>query len=91
MTRFRLPACVVVSLVTALLPSAATGQPGAPTNFQVTVSGNTLSLAWAPPTTGGAPTNYRLIARTTTGTVITTQNVWPTQRSWRRSPTGSTS
>ena len=52
--------------------------PGAPSNFQVTVSGNTVSVSWAAPTTGGTATNYVLLGRTTTGVTIVTQNVWPT-------------
>jgi hypothetical protein len=81
MIKTRLLGWIVACAATLGWPMAASAQPGlpgAPGNFQVTVSGTTLSLTWAAPTTGAAPTNYRLIARTTTGTVITTQNVWPT-------------
>lgn len=81
MTRLRLLVYVTAGIAAGLLPPAVTGQaglPGAPTSFQATVSGTTLSLTWGAPSGGAAPTNYRLIARTTTGTVITTQNVWPT-------------
>ena len=72
---------VIASLIVVCVPLIARAQPGlpgAPSNFQATVSGNTLSLTWGAPTTGGAPTNYQIVARTTTGTLITTQNAWPT-------------
>jgi hypothetical protein len=81
MIKTRLLAWIAACAATIVWPiasSAQPGLPGAPSNFQVTVSGTTLSLTWGAPTTGAAPTNYRLVARTTTGTVITTQNVWPT-------------
>jgi hypothetical protein len=32
--------------------------PGAPQNVAANVSGNTVTLAWTPPATGGAPTGY---------------------------------
>ncbi len=59
-------------------PDAQGGLPGAPTNLQVAVSGTTLSITWGPPATGGAATNYLLIARRPTGEVFASQNVWPT-------------
>jgi subtilisin family serine protease len=40
------------------------GPPGAPTFGG---SGNAISINWTPPTTGGAPTNYDLLARLTSG------------------------
>ncbi len=41
--------------------------PGAPTNLQAAVNGNTISLTWNAPSSGGAPTGYTLLARTTVG------------------------
>lgn len=32
--------------------------PGAPQNFSAVVNGNTVTLTWAPPSSGGAPTGY---------------------------------
>ncbi len=80
MIRFRVLGWAIVWFAMGWAPvaTAQPGLPGAPTNFQVTVSGNTLSLSWGPPTTGAPPTNYQLVARTTTGAPIVTQNVWPT-------------
>jgi hypothetical protein len=40
--------------------ATAPGAPGAPTNFQGTVTGNTVALSWNPPSSGGAPTGYAL-------------------------------
>jgi hypothetical protein len=37
--------------------------PGAPTLSPASVSGSMVTLSWAPPTTGGAPTGYTVIAR----------------------------
>jgi hypothetical protein len=37
--------------------------PGRPTMAAPSISGRTVSLAWAAPTTGGAPTGYILVAR----------------------------
>ena len=36
------------------------GAPGTPTNFQGSVSGNSVVLSWNPPASGGAPTGYAL-------------------------------
>lgn len=36
------------------------GPPGAPTDLNFTALGGSVSLRWNPPTTGGAPTNYRV-------------------------------
>ena len=40
------------------------GQPGTPT---AVVSGNTVTVSWTAPATGGAPTSYTIIAGTTPG------------------------
>ena len=50
----------------------ATGPPGAPTNLQASVDGSNVSLSWGAPTTGAAPTNYILIARTAAGAPLRT-------------------
>ena len=47
-----------------------TGPPGAPSNVQASVSGNTLSVTWGAPATGGAPTAYTLLARLVAGGAI---------------------
>jgi hypothetical protein len=39
------------------------GGPGAPTMNPPIVSGRTVSLSWNPPSSGGAPTSYILVAR----------------------------
>lgn len=52
--------------VTVALP-AVTPPPGAPANLRATVSGTTATLTWAAPTSGGAVTNYLLVAGTTPG------------------------
>ncbi len=46
--------------------------PGAPTNFSATASGNTVSLAWAPPApgSGGPPTGYTVFVRGSAGGAI---------------------
>ena len=36
------------------------GPPGAPVGLDFTVLGGNVALRWSPPTTGGAPTNYRV-------------------------------
>lgn len=41
--------------------------PGAPTNLQASANGNNLSLSWGAPASGGVPTSYTLVARTTAG------------------------
>lgn len=46
---------------------SATGIPGAPTAVQATATGNNLSMSWAAPASGGAPTGYTLIARVAPG------------------------
>lgn len=73
MTKPRTPFLLVLLLATLACFTgvpAAVGQPaapGAPTNPQATVSGNTVSLSWNAPATGGAPTGYTLVVRTVTG------------------------
>ncbi len=48
-------------------PPVTTGPPGAPTSVQASANGNTLNMTWGAPTSGAAPTNYTLIARTAAG------------------------
>lgn len=65
-----LPALLVsIIAYTAGIPAALAqpAPPGAPTNLQATVSGNNLSLSWNAPFSGGAPSSYTLVARTTAG------------------------
>jgi hypothetical protein len=69
MTQRRSPltALVLLAVFLGVVAGPATAQPavpGAPANLQAAVSGNTLSLTWTPPSTGGAPTGYTLVART---------------------------
>lgn len=47
------------------------GTPGAPSDFSAAVAGNTVSMSWAAPVSGAAPTGYTLIARSG-GTVVAT-------------------
>jgi hypothetical protein len=49
--------------------TTATGvsTPGAPLNLTATVSGSSVTLAWSPPITGGAPLRYFVEAGTSTG------------------------
>lgn len=47
--------------------SPSTGSPGAPTSLQATVAGNTITLNWGGPASGGAPTSYTLIGRLAVG------------------------
>lgn len=49
------------------MPGAQTGAPGAPTSFQASASGNTVNMSWGAPTSGGVPTGYTVVARTTPG------------------------
>ena len=42
-------------------------QPGPPGTPIATVTGSTVTLAWAPPATGGVPTGYTIIAGTSPG------------------------
>lgn len=54
------------------LTASQTGAPGAPASFQAVASGNTVNLSWAAPVSGGAPTGYTLIGRTTSGQMLAT-------------------
>lgn len=75
MTQRRSPLIALV-LFAALIGLAARpvaaqpAVPGTPTNLQATVSGNTLGLSWAAPSTGGTPTGYTLVARTAPGGAV---------------------
>ncbi len=51
------------------------GVPGAPTNFNATADGNTVTMSWNPPASGGTPTGYTLIARAPGGAVLLTQTL----------------
>lgn len=65
-----LPALLFATLACVAGIPAAFAQPalpGAPTNLQATVNGNNLSLTWNAPSSGGAPSGYALLARTTPG------------------------
>ena len=46
--------------------------PGAPTNFQASVSGNTVNMSWVAPTSGAPPTGYTVVVRTTGGQLLAT-------------------
>lgn len=72
------PETAAVQVTVPSQPPPGPGAPGVPTNFQGTVSGNTVSLSWGAPTSGGAVQSYTVIARTTGGAPIATQNVGPT-------------
>ncbi|MEW6321912.1 MAG: fibronectin type III domain-containing protein [Acidobacteriota bacterium] len=47
---------------TMFVISTAAGPPGMPTLYQPTASGSTVTISWAPPTTGGAATDYDIEA-----------------------------
>jgi YVTN family beta-propeller protein len=66
-----------------------TGLPGAPTNFRATASGNIVNLFWGPPTSGGAPVSYTLVARTATGGPITTIPLGPATTFSAAAPNGT--
>src|SRR2546428_2379089 len=48
-------------------PASAIIPPGTPFGLTATVTGHTVVLTWAPPTTGGTPTSYLAQAGTATG------------------------
>lgn len=77
LTTAALLACALWLTATPRLNGQA-AVPGAPSNFRVDVNGNTVTVTWGPPASGGTPTNYVLAARTTTGAPIVQTNVWPT-------------
>lgn len=65
-----LPALLLAALACfTWIPTAAAqpALPGTPTNLQASVNGNALSLTWSAPATGGTPTGYTLVARTSVG------------------------
>jgi Matrixin len=54
----------------ALYPGAGNPPPvlpGTPTSLATSVSGSTVTISWAAPASGGAPTGYQLIAGTAPG------------------------
>lgn len=66
------PGVLTVYVPSNTPPTPPTGPPGAPTGLQATVNGNQVQFSWVPPASGGAPTGYTLVARTTGGTLLTT-------------------
>lgn len=68
----RLPslALCLVLIVAAAMPRLAVAQPavpGAPSNLTAAVNGNSLTLNWNAPASGGLPTGYSLLARASAG------------------------
>jgi len=59
-----------IGTATVLGFGAATGPPTAPTNFQASVAGNTVSMSWGAPSGGAPPTSYTLLARTSGGATL---------------------
>jgi hypothetical protein len=57
----------LVTLNGRVLKIVAADTPGAPTGLTATVSGRTVTLAWAAPTSGATPTGYLLEAGSTPG------------------------
>lgn len=47
--------------------TATPGPPGVPANLRATVSGNTITLNWNVPSSGGSPTSYTLVGRLSAG------------------------
>ncbi|MFN7978615.1 MAG: hypothetical protein U0P30_10790 [Vicinamibacterales bacterium] len=72
--RSRLSALLILAACLGLVATPAMAQvaPGAPTNLQAVVSGNTLNLSWSAPSSGGAPTAYTLVVRTAPGGPVLT-------------------
>ncbi|HUE85230.1 MAG TPA: fibronectin type III domain-containing protein [Vicinamibacterales bacterium] len=46
--------------------------PGAPTNVQASVIGNTVNMSWSAPASGAAPNGYVVVARTIAGQLLAT-------------------
>jgi len=70
--------------------TGASPLPGAPTSLQARTSGNDLELTWGPPASGGSPTSYALVARTTAGgPVLLTLPLGDTQRLLVTAPSGT--
>ena len=44
--------------------------PGVPLSFSAVANGTTLSMSWAPPSSGAAPTGYNLLARAPGGALL---------------------
>lgn len=65
---------LLVATVTGItaVPTAAAqpALPGAPSTLQAVVDGNNLTLTWAAPSTGGAPSSYTLVARAAPGGAV---------------------
>lgn len=63
--RTTLAALVFALVASVAMPRLAVAQtaPGAPTNVQASVSGNTVSLTWGPPSSGGAPRGRDAVRR----------------------------
>ena len=55
---------LVTRFTATFVPSAV---PGPPTNFQATVSGNTVNMSWGQAASGGAPSAYSVLARSVSG------------------------
>jgi hypothetical protein len=60
-----------------VIEAATASPPGAPTNLAASVSADSVSITWSPPTTGGAATSYEFAAGSGLGlsniaTVVTT-------------------
>lgn len=54
-----------------LIGAGGPPQPGAPTNFDADVTGNTVTFTWTAPVVGAPATGYALVARATPGGPIT--------------------
>jgi hypothetical protein len=57
----------LVTFAGRILKIVSADAPGPPTGLQATVSGRTVALTWTPPSSGAAPTGYRLEAGSAQG------------------------
>ena len=57
----------LVTFAGRILKIVSADQPGPPTSFSATVAGRTVTLNWQAPSTGAAPTGYRLEAGSSSG------------------------